>query len=366
MTAYPLQAEAEELRKMLQEDDEQVQGKTDAAEDKGEVEPELPEPPEAPAPTRLLPKVVKVVRILKGKDGKESRVEEILRDPEKIAEFYREKERKAAATGGSKGGAKAPPGPKPGLKKKVQRTGLVEEEDEALLKSRKSPLKGGVKGKKFGKGGLTVQTTGLKHRGGEGTPTPKTGGKGTDRVCLKCGQVGHMSTNRACPMYNADGIEGPSRQTVLLVNEAVRVEGTKVAISRKKPPGAGGSFGGLTPKVIEAPRRAPSTLVSLKRPRKTEEESTETEPKPKKLKGTLSFVCRAEGDVSGGQKRPAERSEASPPQKKQRGPQPNRKLNREFYRILKRLEEKVIPEVLPFLDPVDERVVPDYYDVIKR
>jgi hypothetical protein len=34
---------------MLQEDDEQVQGKTEAAEDKGEVEPEVPEPPRPPS-----------------------------------------------------------------------------------------------------------------------------------------------------------------------------------------------------------------------------------------------------------------------------------------------------------------------------
>uniref|UniRef100_A0A146L8G5 Transcription initiation factor TFIID subunit 1 n=5 Tax=Lygus hesperus TaxID=30085 RepID=A0A146L8G5_LYGHE len=159
--------------------------------------------------------------------------------------------------------------------------------------------------------------------------------------CGACGQVGHMRTNKACPMYS--GSDKPlAPMSVALTEEQeeefekelnmddedlVNVEGTKVTLSSK-----------LIKHAEEIKRRA----LVLKVPRDA--------MKNKKRKQPNELHC----DYLKRQQRPANRRRTDPVVV----------LSTLLESILNEMRD--LPDVQPFLFPVNAKSVPDYYKIVHR
>ncbi|XP_013199879.1 transcription initiation factor TFIID subunit 1 isoform X2 [Amyelois transitella] len=155
--------------------------------------------------------------------------------------------------------------------------------------------------------------------------------------CGACGQVGHMRTNKACPLYTGSmGLGGPSSPTDVDVDSIPAdpddddmgyVEGTKLTLSSKlikqsaedlKRRGSGGRRGEVRP------------------------------GRPRHRRGTTSDSC----DYL--VKRPAER----------RRTDPLVTLSSLLEDVLNHMRH--LPDVQPFLFPVNHRLVADYYRIVSR
>ncbi|XP_053607515.1 transcription initiation factor TFIID subunit 1 isoform X2 [Plodia interpunctella] len=155
--------------------------------------------------------------------------------------------------------------------------------------------------------------------------------------CGACGQVGHMRTNKACPLYTGSmGLGGPSSPPDVDVDsmppdpdddDMGYVDGTKLTLSSKlikqsaedlKRRGSGGRRGEVRP------------------------------GRPKHRRGTTSDSC----DYL--VKRPAER----------RRTDPLVTLSSLLEDVLNHMRH--LPDVQPFLFPVNPRMVADYYRIVSR
>ncbi|XP_017474029.1 PREDICTED: transcription initiation factor TFIID subunit 1 isoform X2 [Rhagoletis zephyria] len=159
--------------------------------------------------------------------------------------------------------------------------------------------------------------------------------------CGACGQVGHMRTNKACPLYT--GLQGPSNSTSAAVSEEqeeeidkevncedddlVNVDGTKVTLSSK-----------LLKRHEDVRRR---TLL-LKVPKEG------VGKKKRRMAGDLH--C----DYLQRQNKTANRRRTDPVVV----------LSSILEEILNELRS--IPDVTPFLFPVNAKLVPDYYRIVTK
>ncbi|XP_024082109.1 transcription initiation factor TFIID subunit 1 isoform X2 [Cimex lectularius] len=160
--------------------------------------------------------------------------------------------------------------------------------------------------------------------------------------CGACGQVGHMRTNKACPMYS--GMDKPlPPMSVALTEEQeeefekqlntddedlVNVEGTKVKLSSK-----------LLKHAEEMKRRS----LLLKVPK-------EAMSSKKKRKPAADIHC----DYLKRHQKPANRRRTDPVVV----------LSTLLESILNEMRD--LPDVQPFLFPVNAKVVPDYYKIVQR
>nr|XP_018902266.1 PREDICTED: transcription initiation factor TFIID subunit 1-like [Bemisia tabaci] len=158
--------------------------------------------------------------------------------------------------------------------------------------------------------------------------------------CGACGQVGHMRTNKACPLYSsnastsnasvpmsADEPEEETEKEVMQEEEdLVNIDGTKVTLSGK-----------LIKQTEELKRKSlvlkvPKDAMGLK----------------KKRKGADELHC----DYLKKQERPANRRRTDPVVV----------LSSILESILNEMRD--LPDVQPFLFPVNGKVVPDYYKIV--
>ncbi|KAK4872343.1 hypothetical protein RN001_014372 [Aquatica leii] len=178
------------------------------------------------------------------------------------------------------------------------------------------------------------------------TSTPKSRRKTKLKPDLKlkcgaCGNVGHMRTNKACPLYQNSGSAPPvnvamteeqeeeiERQLNTDDEDLVNVDGTKVKLSGK-----------LLKHAEEIKRR---TLL-LKVPR-------EAMNARKRRRATSDLHC----DYLKRQNRPANRRRTDPVVV----------LSTILESILNELRD--MPDVQPFLFPVNSKLVIDYYNIIER
>lgn len=159
--------------------------------------------------------------------------------------------------------------------------------------------------------------------------------------CGACGQVGHMRTNKACPMYSGTDKPLPSMSVALTEEQEeefekqlntededlVNVEGTKVKLSSK-----------VLKHAEEIKRRA----LLLKVPK----EAMNARKKRKSSDVHCDYLKR--------QQRPANRRRTDPVVV----------LSTTLESILNEMRD--LPDVQPFLFPVNAKVVPDYYKIIQR
>lgn len=159
--------------------------------------------------------------------------------------------------------------------------------------------------------------------------------------CGACGQVGHMRTNKACPMYSGTDKPLPSMSVALTEEQEeefekqlntededlVNVEGTKVKLSSK-----------LLKHAEEIKRRS----LLLKVPK----EAMNARKKRKSSDIHCDYLKRHQ--------RPANRRRTDPVVV----------LSTALESILNEMRD--LPDVQPFLFPVNAKVVPDYYKIIQR
>ncbi|XP_065336082.1 transcription initiation factor TFIID subunit 1 [Cloeon dipterum] len=159
--------------------------------------------------------------------------------------------------------------------------------------------------------------------------------------CGACGQVGHMRTNKACPLYQNTGPAPPlnvamteeqEEEIEKQINEAddedlVNVEGTKVTLSGK-----------LFKHVEEIKKQA----LRLRVPK-------DAVNKKRRRAGTVVHC-----DYLKKMQKPANRRRIDPVIT----------LSTLLETILNEMRD--LPDVQPFLFPVNAKVVPDYYSIIQR
>uniref|UniRef100_T1HCU3 Transcription initiation factor TFIID subunit 1 n=2 Tax=Rhodnius prolixus TaxID=13249 RepID=T1HCU3_RHOPR len=159
--------------------------------------------------------------------------------------------------------------------------------------------------------------------------------------CGACGQVGHMRTNKACPMYSGTDKPLPPMSVALTEEQEeefekqlntddedlVNVEGTKVKLSSK-----------LLKHAEEIKRRS----LLLKVPKEA--------MKSKKRKPSSDLHC----DYLKRHQKPANRRRTDPVVV----------LSTILESILNEMRD--LPDVQPFLFPVNAKSVPDYYKIVQR
>ncbi|XP_004536590.1 transcription initiation factor TFIID subunit 1 isoform X1 [Ceratitis capitata] len=159
--------------------------------------------------------------------------------------------------------------------------------------------------------------------------------------CGACGQVGHMRTNKACPLYT--GLQGPSPSSNVTVTEdqeeevekevncedddLVNVDGTKVTLSSK---------------VLKRHDDVRRRTLLLKMPKET--------PGKKKRRMAGDLHC----DYLQRHNKTANRRRTDPVVV----------LSSILEEILNELRS--MPDVTPFLFPVNAKLVPDYYRIVTK
>lgn len=160
----------------------------------------------------------------------------------------------------------------------------------------------------------------------------------TKLKCGACGQVGHMRTNKECPLYNKSGNLPPvqvamtdeqieEEQQILPEDDLIKVEGTKLKLSKN-----------LIQHAEEVKRKA----LVLKFPK----QAVKSEKKKR-----LSTIIQCDY-----LKRPKQTSN-------RRRTDPVITMSTIYEHILNEMRE--MPNTQPFLFPVSAKEVPDYYRVVK-
>ncbi|XP_012946001.1 LOW QUALITY PROTEIN: transcription initiation factor TFIID subunit 1 [Aplysia californica] len=165
--------------------------------------------------------------------------------------------------------------------------------------------------------------------------------KASKMKCGACGQIGHMRTNKECPMYNKGGA-GPGAMQVAMTEEQeeeeeknmpvdqdlINVEGTKITMSKT---------------LLEHAESIRRKSLVLKVPK----QAVET-----KKKRRVSNIVHCDY-----LKKPKQSSN-------RRRTDPLVTLSSIFESILNEL--RALPDIQLFLFPVNPKDVPDYYKIIKR
>ncbi|KAK7495279.1 hypothetical protein BaRGS_00013461, partial [Batillaria attramentaria] len=139
--------------------------------------------------------------------------------------------------------------------------------------------------------------------------------------CGACGGIGHMRTNKECPMYNKGGVTGP-------VQELINVEGTKIKVSKV---------------IFERAENIRRKSLVLKVPKQA------VETKKKRRIGSTIHCDYL--------KKPKQSSN-------RRRTDPVVTMSSMLEQILNDMRD--LPHTQPFLFPVNPKEVPDYYKIIKR
>lgn len=158
--------------------------------------------------------------------------------------------------------------------------------------------------------------------------------------CGACGQIGHMRTNKECPMYNKSGPsaapvqvamteeqEEEEEKSLLQNDDLIKVEGTRVMFSKN---------------LVEHAEQVKRKSLVLKFPKQV------TKAEKKKRFGSVIHCDYL--------KKPKQTSN-------RRRTDPVVTLSSIFENILNEMRD--LPNTQPFLFPVSAKEVPDYYRVIK-
>ncbi|XP_064636542.1 transcription initiation factor TFIID subunit 1-like isoform X2 [Lineus longissimus] len=161
--------------------------------------------------------------------------------------------------------------------------------------------------------------------------------------CGACGQIGHMRTNKECPLYSKTAPILPSKpvamteeqeeeeelKATLNDNELINVEGTKIVLSKN---------------LIEHAEDMRRKSLVLKFPKMSVKQQ-----RKRQRAGTVVHCDYL--------KRPHKQSN-------RRRTDPQVTLSSVFESILNEMRD--LPDIQPFLFPVSTKVVPDYYRLIKK
>nr|XP_024393704.1 transcription initiation factor TFIID subunit 1-like isoform X3 [Physcomitrium patens] len=234
------EAEAAELRRMLRADDEAEEEQKkkknilvnkDKKKELESVEtpPDLGVGGEGQAGKKKK-KIIKRIIRTKKPDGTYTSKEVIITDPKEVAIYLAKKNANKAANqaGGTEkdGAASKGTGKPPLVNKKIKRSGGPVKEMPAKVK---------VNGK-LGRDALSL-------------------------VCGACGQLGHMRTNKKCPLYNEEGEPVAWQDSGAAADGTLERQGTKITFKRKSIP---------TKKVdeLESPKSAQAPVVRTPLPKK--------------------------------------------------------------------------------------------------
>ncbi|CAM6089127.1 unnamed protein product [Calypogeia fissa] len=211
------EAEAAELRRMLLEDDEaeeeQKKKKSgNASKEKKVVQGKEQNGNVAVGSTSTAKKTKKRVlkRIIRTKkaDGSFTSREIIITDPKEVAAYL-----------AKKSSVKVPGLKTPGEKKDTPKKGTVKPKKEKKIPVPKE---------------VTKPKTSLKKVPKEGSGKEKPSRDGLRVVCGACGQLGHMRTNKKCPLYKEDPEGNLQRHDSAAAEGLLERQGTKITIKKKK------------------------------------------------------------------------------------------------------------------------------------
>ncbi|KAL5010007.1 hypothetical protein ScPMuIL_012312 [Solemya velum] len=159
--------------------------------------------------------------------------------------------------------------------------------------------------------------------------------------CGACGQIGHMRTNKECPLYNKSGLLAPvpvamteeqeeeeEKNLVADSSDLINVEGTRIRLSKN---------------LVEHAEQVKRKSLLLKFPKQA------IESKKRRRMGTLIHCDYL--------KKPKQSSN-------RRRTDPQVTLSTIFEHILNEMRE--MPNTQPFLFPVNTKDVPDYYSFVSK
>nr|CAB3266786.1 transcription initiation factor TFIID subunit 1-like [Phallusia mammillata] len=176
--------------------------------------------------------------------------------------------------------------------------------------------------------------------------------KGSQMKCGACGQLGHMRTNRYCPMYNRSAAsqdrpvalteeqeEDMERKMITDSQDLIKVEGTKITLSKDLIKNA------------EVVRRK-SLVLKFQKP------DTPSSPSAANL-ASLRKKRKYQGSVTH-----CDYLTRIAKKKERRRADPKVTLSTLMENILNGIRD--LPETLPFQCPVNPRLVKDYYKIIEK
>ncbi|KAL3694992.1 hypothetical protein R1sor_008643 [Riccia sorocarpa] len=247
------EAEAAELRRMLLEDDEAEEEQKKKKSGSGSKDKKVTQPKEAAdgeaeelgSAAKKKKRILRRIIRTKKPDGTYTSREIIIDDPKEVAQYLAKKNSLKAA----------------GQKTAGDKVNMPKKAAAKPPKEKKAP----------------VPKDPNKPKAPAKRVVPKEGGKekpsrdGLKVVCGACGQLGHMRTNKKCPLYMEDAEGNSQRHESAAAEGLLERQGTKITIKKKKivelqaskPPQPAKTQPGKTPKAPKPPVKIPSLKIKI-------------------------------------------------------------------------------------------------------